>query len=80
MSFDPRSDRFDPRRLFPPIETEDEEASDAPDVAPFYSNGALTRDLTDRDIDLALEQVASERCCVCPLCGAIVGSAGIVLS
>ena len=80
MNFDPHSRRFDPRSLFPSIETEDEETSDAPDVPPFYSKGALTRNLTDRDIDLALHQVASERCCVCPLCGAIVGSDGNVLS
>ena len=80
MSFDPHSRRFDPRWLFPPIETEDEETSDVPDRSPFDSNGALTRNLTDRDIDLALQQVASERCCVCPLCGAIVGSDGNVLS
>ncbi len=80
MSFNPHSHRFDPRWLFAPIETEDEETSDALDVSPFSSSGALTRDLTERDIDLALEQVASERCCVYRFCGAIVGSAGNVLS
>jgi hypothetical protein len=79
MSFDPHPRRFDPRWLFQAIETDGEEKSEALDVSRVSSNGELTSDLTDRDIDLALEQVALERCCVCPLCGAIVRSDGTVL-
>ena len=80
LSFTRHSRRFDPCWLFPPIETEVEKTSDAPDVAPFYSNGKLTSDVTDRDIVLALQQVASEGCCLSPLCEAIVGSDGSVPS
>jgi hypothetical protein len=71
MSFDPRLRRFEPSWLFLAI---------APDVPPFSSDEALTNDLTEREIDEAIEQIVSERCCVCPLCGAIVGSDGSVLS
>jgi len=78
MSFDPHSQRFDPRWLFPAIETDGEQASEAPDVSPFSSDEELTSDLTDKELDEALEQIASERYCVCPLCGAIVGSDGSV--
>jgi len=80
MSFDPHATRFDPRWLFPTIETDGEEPSQAPDVPRFSSDEELTSDLTGPGFDEALEQIASERCCVCPLCGAIVGSDGSVLS
>jgi hypothetical protein len=80
MSFTPHSRRFDPRWLFPRTETDGEESSEASDASPYSSNGALTSELTGRDLDHALEQVALERCCVCPLCGAIVRGDGIVLS
>ena len=80
MSFDPHSHRFNRRRLFPPIENDEEEMFGAPDLSPFSLDKELTSGLTERDIDLALELVALERCCVCPLCGAIVGSEGTVLS
>ncbi len=80
MSFDPYLRRFDPSWLFPAIETDAEETSEAPDGSPGSSDGELTNDLTERDIDEALEQIASQRRCVCPLCGAIVGSDGSVLS
>ncbi len=49
-------------------------------MSPFYSDDESTNDPTKRDLDEALEQIASERCCVCPLCGAIVASDGSVLS
>jgi hypothetical protein len=79
MRFAPHSRRFDPRWLFPGTETDGEEASDAPDVCPFSSDDALTSAVTERELDLALQQVALERCCVCPLCGALVKSDGTVL-
>jgi hypothetical protein len=80
MSFDPHSKRFDPRWLYPGIETDGEQASEAPDVSGFYLIEKLTSNVTDRELDEALRQVALERCCVCPLCGAILGSDGSVLS
>jgi len=79
MSFDPHSQRFGPRWLFRAIETDRKRASEAPDVFPFSSDEELTSDQTDQDFDEALKQIAAERCCVCPLCGAIVASDGSVL-
>ena len=35
MSFDPHARRFDPRWLFPAIETDEEETSEASDASPF---------------------------------------------
>jgi hypothetical protein len=69
MSFDPHSPRFNRRWLFPAIETYATETSEPPDASPFSTDDEWTNFPTDRDIDDALEQVASERDCVCPLCG-----------
>ena len=80
MSFDPHSRRSDPHRPFPAIETNGEEASEAPDVSPFSWDEESTNEPTLRDFDDALGQVASERCCVCPLCGAIVSNDGSAMS
>ena len=80
MSIDRHSQRLDPRWLQPGIETHAEQGSLAPDVSGFCSNEKWSSNVTDRELDEALRQVASERCCVCPLCGAIVGSDGCVLS
>jgi hypothetical protein len=80
MSFDPHSRRFNPRWLFPAIETDGVERSGAPDVSPFSADEEATNDPVGRDFDEALEQIASEGCCVCPLCGAIVASDGSVVS
>jgi hypothetical protein len=87
MSFDPHSNRFDShshrfdlRRPFPAIENDEEEMFETPDTCRRSSDEDWTNDPPERDFDLALEQIASERCCVCPLCGAIVGSDGTVLS
>jgi hypothetical protein len=80
MSFDPHSRRLDPSWLFPAIDTNEEEMSEAPDESPLASNEKSTNDPIGRNFDGALEQTAAERCCVCPLCGAIVASDGTVLS
>jgi hypothetical protein len=80
MSFDPHSHRLDPRRLFPPMETDEDEMSEALGASRFSSSEESANDPPERDFDLALEQIASERCCVCPLCGAIVSSDGSVLN
>ena len=52
----------------------------APDASPFSSDEEATNDPVGRDFDEALEQIASEGCCVCPLGGAIVASDGSVVS
>jgi hypothetical protein len=80
MSFTHYSRRFDPRRLFPAIETNEGETSEAPDSSPFSSDEESTTDPTGRDFDEALEQIASKGCCVCPLCGALVASDGSVMN
>jgi len=80
MSFDPHSREFDPRRQFPAIETNGEETSEAPSASPFSSDEESSNCPAARDFDEALEQLASEKCCVCPLCGAIVASDGSVVS
>jgi hypothetical protein len=80
MSFDPHSRRFNPRRMFPAIETEPEETSEAPDEYRFRADEESTNDPAGPDFDEALEQIASEGRCVCPLCGAIVARDGSVVS
>jgi hypothetical protein len=80
MNFDPHSRRLDPRRLFPEIGTDEAELFGSPDASPFSSDEESTNDPVGRDFDEALEEIASERRCVCPLCGAIVASDGSVLS
>jgi hypothetical protein len=80
MSFDPHSHRFNPRRMFPAIETEREETSEAPDGYLSCSDEESTNDPDGGDFDEALEQIALEGRCVCPLCGAIVASDGSVVS
>jgi hypothetical protein len=57
-----------------------EEPSGEPDESPFAWDEESTNDPIGRIIAKALEQMAPERCCVCPLCGAIVASDGSVLS
>jgi hypothetical protein len=46
------------------------------DVAPPFEAEESTDDPAGRDVDEALEQMGSEGCRVCPLCGAIVASDG----
>ena len=79
MSFDPHPHRFDPRRLFPAIEPDEEEPAGEPDLFLFCPDDEPTNDPAGQDFDEALEQIAWERCCVCPLCGAIVARDGSVL-
>ena len=79
MSIDHHSRRFDPRWPDLGIETHAEQGSETQDRSGFWSNEKLSSDVSDRELDEALRQVALERCCVCPLCGATVGSDGSVL-
>jgi hypothetical protein len=69
MSFDPHSRRVDPRWLLPAIERNAAATSGVPDASPFSSDDESTNYPTEQDFDDALEQVASERRCACPLCG-----------
>ena len=79
MSFDPHARRFDRRWLSPAIETDADGTSEAPDELLFAQDGESTNDSAGRDFDEALEQIASEGRCVCPLCGAIVARDGSVV-
>ena len=79
MNSDPRSRRFDPRWLLSAIGTDGAAQFEEPDAAPPFEAEASTDDSTGRDVDEALEQICSEGCRVCPLCGAIVASDGSVL-
>jgi hypothetical protein len=79
MSSDPRSRRFDPRRRFPPIGTDGAALFEGRDAAPPFESEESTDNPAGQVVDEALEQIASEGCCVCPLCGAIVASDGSVL-
>jgi hypothetical protein len=76
MSFDPHARRFDRHWRFPAIETDGAETSNTPYVSPFSPDEELTNDVDERDIDEALEQIASEKRYLCPLCGAAVASDG----
>lgn len=79
MSYIPHSRRSDPRRQFPAIETHPEETTMTPEVSPSFSDEESMIEPTLWDFDAALEHVALERCCVCPLCGAIVSNDGSVM-
>ena len=79
MSFDPHARRFDWRWRFPAIETAGADTSNAPYVSPFSPDDASTNDPAGRNVDEALEQIASEKCYRCPLCGAAVAPDGTLL-
>ena len=79
MSLDSRSQSFDPRRRFPAIGDDGAALFEEPGTAlPFEAAGSPD-DPARHDADEALEQLGSEGCWVCPLCGAIVASDGSVL-
>jgi hypothetical protein len=79
MNSDPRSRRFDSRWLLPAIGTDGAAQFEEPDAAPTFGAEESTDDPAGRDVDEALEQIGSEGCRVCPLCGAIVADDGSVL-
>jgi hypothetical protein len=79
MNSDPRSRRFDPRWLLPAIGEDGEALFEESDAVPLFEAEESTDDPAGWDVDEALEQIASEGCRVCPLCGAIVASDGSVL-
>jgi hypothetical protein len=80
MSFNPRSHRFDPRWLIPAAKTNEKDTSEAVTAPPFFAHDESSIVPAETDFDDALDQVASEKLCVCPVCGAIVASDGTVVS
>jgi hypothetical protein len=80
MSFDSQSRRFDPRSLLPAAEINEEDTAEAVNAPTFLPHGASSILATERVFDDAIDQVASQKRCVCPLCGAIVASDGTVVS
>jgi len=74
MSFDPHSQRLHPRWLSSGLETDGEQSSASREVSACFSDSELTRDVTDHVLDEAIQQIASEIRCVCPLCGSMIGS------
>jgi hypothetical protein len=79
MSFDPHARRMDRRWLFPAIETNQEKTSDAPNASPSSLPKVSSNDPSGPDFDQAIEQLAMEKCGVCPLCGATVAGDGSVV-
>jgi len=79
MNSDPRSRRFDLRWLLPAIGSDGAAQFEVPDAASPFEAEDPTGDPVGREFDEALEQIGSEGCRVCPLCGAIVASDGSVL-
>jgi hypothetical protein len=80
MSLDPLTRRFDPRRLFMPIKTDGEEPFGVPAADRWSAPRESAHDPAGRDFDEALEQIVSDKCRTCPLCGAIPDRDGTVLS
>ena len=80
MSLDPLTHRFDPRWLSTPIKTDGEELFEAL-VADLRADAKESRHgQAGAEFDEALEQIVSEKCTVCPLCGAIVDRDGTVVN
>jgi len=66
------SRRFDPRWPSKPLKIDWEELMQAVDADLGFAATESTNDPDLRDFDEALEQIVSEECKVCPLCGANV--------
>jgi hypothetical protein len=78
MNSVPRSGRFDLRWLSSAIGKDEAALFEDSDVGPPFEDEQGTNDPAGPDVDEALEQIGSEGCRVCPLCGAIVASDGAV--
>jgi hypothetical protein len=76
----PHSRRFDPRWLSKPLETDGEELFEPLDADFGSAATESTNDPDLRDFDEAIEQIVSEECRVCPLCGANVDRDEIVVN
>jgi hypothetical protein len=79
MDSDPRSGRFDPRRRFPAIGMDGAALFEELEAALSSEAEESTNSPAGWDVDEAIEEMGSEGCRVCPLCGAIVASDGSVL-
>jgi hypothetical protein len=68
----PRRDLFgfDPHEL--PLAIGTDGAALPPLEAPLLAPEASSKELAARDFDLALEEMLSQECRICPLCGLIV--------
>ena len=84
---DPHSRRFDPRWLRPVIGTDGAELLWAPDAFPGSAAEASMNDPAGlhfdealEHFDEALEQVVTDGCRICPLCGLIVARSGTFVS
>jgi hypothetical protein len=65
--------------LFPALAKDGAAQFEEPEAASRLEAAKSTDDRAGRDVDEALEQIDSEGCRVCPLCGAIVASDWSVL-
>jgi hypothetical protein len=63
---------FDPHELPLAIGTDGAALPLPPLESPFVAPEASSNELADRDLDLALEEMVSQECRLCPLCGLIV--------
>ena len=86
MIRDPHSRRFDPRWLVPAIGTDGAELFRAPEASPRSAADASWNDPDGmhfdealEQFDEALEQIVTNGCRVCPLCGLIVAWSGSFL-
>ena len=66
------SRRFDPRWLPKPLKIDWDELMEAVDASLGFAATESKNNPNLRDFDEALEQIVSEKCKVCPLCGANV--------
>ena len=80
MISNPHSRRFDSRWLSTPIKTDGEELLGALAADLRSAAKELWNDPAAREFDEALEQIVSDECSVCPLCGVIVDREGTVLN
>jgi hypothetical protein len=79
MSFDSLSRRFESGWFLPAAEINEEDPAEAANAPALLPDEASSIFETECVFDDALDQVASEKRCVCSLCGAIVGSDGTVV-
>jgi hypothetical protein len=76
----PHSRRFGPRWLSTPIKTDGEDLFGALDADLRRAATESTNDPAGQTFDEALEQIVSDECRVCPLCGVIVDRDGTVVN
>jgi hypothetical protein len=76
MISNPHSRRFDRRCLSTPIKTDGDELFGAPEADLRSAAKESSNDPAGRAVDEALEQIVSDECTVCPLCGVIVDRDG----